>query len=349
MLHGIDISNYQRGLRIADIQADFVIVKASEGVGYADPSAKDLAHQTLQSGRRLGMYHFAHPGKNTAQAEAEWFLKIVQPYIGKAILALDWEADTISDTAWAKEWLDIVYRKSGVRPWIYMSESVANRYDWTDVAKDYRLWMAQYRSTQPAYQYDMRKAGTPGAVRRWPSIICWQWSDNGRLKGWNGALDMDVFYGERSTWDEMAKEAPARKSEAQIADEVIAGKWGNGEERTRRLKAAGHDPDRIQKLVNEKLKPKSVDELAEEVIAGKWGNGETRTKRLTQAGHDAAAVQKRVNELLEERSRSYHTVRAGDTLSAIARRYGTSVAQLVSWNHIADPDRIRVGERLRVH
>ena len=36
MLHGIDISNYQRGLRIADIQADFVIVKASEGVGYAD-------------------------------------------------------------------------------------------------------------------------------------------------------------------------------------------------------------------------------------------------------------------------------------------------------------------------
>ena len=146
MLHGIDISNYQRGLRIADIQADFVIVKASEGVGYADPSAKDLAHQTLQSGRRLGMYHFAHPGKNTAQAEAEWFLKIVQPYIGKAILALDWEADTISDTAWAKEWLDIVYQKSGVRPWIYMSESVANRYDWTDVAKDYRLWMAQYRS-----------------------------------------------------------------------------------------------------------------------------------------------------------------------------------------------------------
>ena len=120
MLHGIDISNYQRGLRIADIQADFVIVKASEGVGYADPSAKDLAHQTLQSGRRLGMYHFAHPGKNTAQAEAEWFLKIIQPYIGKAILALDWEADTISDTAWAKEWLDIVYQKSGVRPWIYM-------------------------------------------------------------------------------------------------------------------------------------------------------------------------------------------------------------------------------------
>lgn len=47
---------------------------------------------------------------------------------------------------------------------------------------------------------------------------------------------MDVFYGERSTWDEMAKAAPARKSEAQIADEVIAGKWGNGEERTRRLR-----------------------------------------------------------------------------------------------------------------
>ena len=181
MLHGIDISNYQRGLRIADIQADFVIVKASEGVGYADPSAKDLAHQTLQSGRRLGMYHFAHPGKNTAQAEAEWFLKIIQPYIGKAILALDWEADTISDTAWAKEWLDIVYQKSGVRPWIYMSESVANRYDWTDVAKDYRLWMAQYVS-----QLSSKRYGGPHAV--------WQCASDGQVDGIRGRVDVNIAY-----------------------------------------------------------------------------------------------------------------------------------------------------------
>ena len=36
-----------------------------------------------------------------------------------------------------------------------------------------------------------------------------------------------------------------------VAHEVIIGKWGNGQERVDRLKAAGYDPDKIQKRVNE--------------------------------------------------------------------------------------------------
>ena len=39
-----------------------------------------------------------------------------------------------------------------------------------------------------------------------------------------------------------------------VAHEVIAGKWGNGQERVDRLKAAGYDPGKIQKRVNEILK-----------------------------------------------------------------------------------------------
>lgn len=39
-----------------------------------------------------------------------------------------------------------------------------------------------------------------------------------------------------------------------VAHEVIAGKWGNGQERIDRLKAAGYDPDKIQKRVNELMK-----------------------------------------------------------------------------------------------
>lgn len=38
-----------------------------------------------------------------------------------------------------------------------------------------------------------------------------------------------------------------------VAHEVIAGKWGNGQERIDRLKAAGYNPDKIQKRVNEIL------------------------------------------------------------------------------------------------
>ncbi len=36
-----------------------------------------------------------------------------------------------------------------------------------------------------------------------------------------------------------------------VAHEVIAGRWGNGQERIDRLKAAGYDPDKIQQRVNE--------------------------------------------------------------------------------------------------
>jgi LysM repeat protein len=41
-----------------------------------------------------------------------------------------------------------------------------------------------------------------------------------------------------------------------------------------------------------------------------------------------------------------HVVTAGETLSAIAARFGTTVARLVRTNDLADPDRITVGERL---
>ncbi len=45
--------------------------------------------------------------------------------------------------------------------------------------------------------------------------------------------------------------APTKKSNEEIAREVIVGKWGNGEERKSKLKAAGYNPTVIQKIVNE--------------------------------------------------------------------------------------------------
>ncbi len=91
----------------------------------------------------------------------------------------------------------------------------------------------------------------------------------------------------------------------QLADEVIAGKWGNGEERKQKLTAAGYDYNAVQSIVNKKLnKPsapqkKTNQQLANEVIKGIWGNGKERKQKLTAAGYDYSAVQKLVNKMLK--------------------------------------------------
>jgi len=45
---------------------------------------------------------------------------------------------------------------------------------------------------------------------------------------------------------------------------------------------------------------------------------------------------------------SSYTVRKGDTLSAIAHRYGVRTAKLRSSNRLLNPDKIQIGQRLRI-
>ncbi|MCO7126041.1 phage tail tip lysozyme [Sporolactobacillus shoreicorticis] len=44
-----------------------------------------------------------------------------------------------------------------------------------------------------------------------------------------------------------------------------------------------------------------------------------------------------------------YTVKSGDTLSAIANRFGVSVSNLQQWNNISDPNKIYVGETLAIY
>ena len=104
-----------------------------------------------------------------------------------------------------------------------------------------------------------------------------------------------------------------RKTNEEIANEVINGKWGNGADRKNKLTAAGYDYNAIQDIVNQKLtgsnsssKPslKSVEEIANEVINGKWGNGADRKNKLTAAGYNYNEVQEKVNQLLGAKTSS---------------------------------------------
>lgn len=101
--------------------------------------------------------------------------------------------------------------------------------------------------------------------------------------------------------------APARRSNEQIATEVLAGAWGNNPERKNRLEAQGYNYAAIQAIVNSRVgggapapapaRP-SNDEIANQVLAGAWGNNPSRQQRLQAAGYDYAAIQALVNKKL---------------------------------------------------
>lgn len=103
-------------------------------------------------------------------------------------------------------------------------------------------------------------------------------------------------------------EAPSNSTSTDldsVAQEVLQGLWGNGQERYDRLANAGYDAQAVQDRVNSILNGEytqsnytNLDDVANEVIQGLWGNGQERYDSLTNAGYDAQAVQNRVNELL---------------------------------------------------
>ena len=43
-----------------------------------------------------------------------------------------------------------------------------------------------------------------------------------------------------------------------------------------------------------------------------------------------------------------YTVKSGDTLGAIARRYHVNTAQLMKWNRLKNAHKLRIGQKLRI-
>ena len=258
MLKGIDISHWQKGIDLGAIDVDFVIIKATEGNGYTDEMCDTFYQKAKSLGKKLGVYHFARPDLgNTAEAEADWFIKETLGYHKEAMLVLDWESGDLTNVAWAKAWLDRVYSKTGVKPVIYMSASVMHSADWSSVVNaDYGLWVANYGTNDGTAQESVFDRYP---LKYWSFYALWQYTSKGRLNGYNGNLDLNYFSGDGTAWDKYAGGSPSSskpsnpvetKSTDELAQEVIAGKYGNGEDRKNAL---GSRYDEVQARVNEIL------------------------------------------------------------------------------------------------
>ena len=277
MLRGIDISKWQ-SVGTGDQAVDFVICKATEGVKYVDPNCDKHYQRAKAQGKLLGVYHFARPDKNGPEAEAEFFVKNIKGYIREALLALDYEMEPYSDD-WAYRFCAKVHELTGVWPVVYMSASKVNGYNWSKTAKECGLWIAGYPS-----KYNVKNPPEPGVkdmpykTGAWKTWAIWQYTSSA------GKLDRDIAYMDAAAWKKYANPgsavtpeptpapapapAPAKKTNEQIADEVIAGKWGNGQDRINRLQAAGYNYQEVQAIVNKKLGVKPSNAISYAVRRG---------------------------------------------------------------------------------
>lgn len=362
-LNGIDIASYQAGIDLSKVPADFVIVKATQDGDYINPDFKRAAAQTLATGKLLGIYHFAQAGGANIQQEADYFINAVKPYIGKAVLFLDFEAAAVNEwgEAGAKQWLDYVASKTGIKPIIYMSASTTRQFNWADVAKTYGLWRAQYPDNAAGgYTTPWTDGQGQGA---WSTVAIYQYEDLGRLSGYGGNLDLNQANMTREAWQKYAnpsgqttaaqKPLPSKppgystagKNLEQMASDTQAGKTGSGSSRQATLGAyfAG-----VQAIVNQRTKAitaqEAVQTLANEVKAGRYGNGDTRKHLL---GTYFNPVQALINGTPQPTASRSYTVKSGDTLSGIASRLGTTVSALTAKNGIKDANKIYVGQVIK--
>ncbi len=192
---GIDVSKWQGTIDWALVRASgkrFAIAKASEGIGYEDPTYDVNKAGALAQGIKLGAYHFARPGSNNPVVEADWFVDTAGYERGMLIPTLDLEQTgglgTTALTAWVKAWVERVDERLGVKPMIYVSPNF-----WRTNMADTR-WFAEngYRVLWVAH-WGVGSPNAPGGDWAGRSWTFWQYTSNGRVPGIAGRVDLNRY------------------------------------------------------------------------------------------------------------------------------------------------------------
>ena len=336
-LLGIDISSWQSKLDLSQIVCDFVIVKATEGADYINPYCDNHFQEARLLNKKVGFYHFARNSINSAEAEADYFISNTKGYFGIGIPILDWE-DAVGDVEWALKWLQTIERKMGVKPMIYMSESVVNTFDWSEVANaGYGLWVAKYRDYEPDLNYDMSNVGAEPQVKYWDFYAMWQFTSTGRLDGYNFNLDCNVFYGDLAAWDKYAR----------ISGNVVD-------------QPAPTPQPSLKHYIGEHVEFESCY-VSSTAKIGWPPNGEALVPDIKE-GIITAIYEGTNNPYLindgmcfindgdiQGNKEEFYIVQGGDTLSEIAVRFNTTYHHLAQINQLKDSNLIYPGQKLKIH
>ena len=231
----IDVSEHQGVIDWEKVQyhIDGAILRCGYGSDYANQDDKQFrrnADECTRLGIPFGVYLYSYAKTiDRVKSEAAHSLRLIKPYKLAYPVYLDLEEPGLEEGAVIRARVfGSIIEEAGCWCGIY-----ANLNWWENHLSGlerFTKWVAQYYR-ECEYRGD--------------HLDIWQYSDSGTIPGINGNVDMNECY------RDFPAEILGRKTVAELAREVIGGKWGNGEVRKERLTAAGYDYEEVQNKVNQ--------------------------------------------------------------------------------------------------
>ena len=244
---GIDVSHYQRDIdwkKVAESGKKFAILKA---MYEAQSHRKDEYFE--ENYRKAGIYgisrgvyiFIASASISDPHGDANALLKHLADRPLEYGIWLDFEADVLAKQGKKKiEELAYIYasifRSAGYYTGIYCNKAWYDTLISDRLKADFEFWIARYPRNDNGI-YNPESSLRPAYTR----AVAWQYSSKGSVPGIVGNVDLDVDYD--GIVNLIAKE-PYRKTNREIAREVLEGKWGTAKSnpsRKKMLTMAGYD------------------------------------------------------------------------------------------------------------
>lgn len=310
---GIDVSIWQGTIdyeRVASDGIDVVYIRSSEGNSYVDPYYLRNYNNAKQNGLKVGFYHYLTATTETEAIEqADFFVSLVGGLEPDCKLAMDFEQfNGLS--------VDEINQISFV-----FLERVAQRSGkevviYSDLNNAINVFSEELAENYPLWiaEYDVEEPQNNG---KWESWIGFQYSDMGEISGIDNRVDLDYFT--QDIFLDNTEEIPKPEVSPPSPDDTESIIINRGD--TLSSIAIKYDTtvDRLVEL-NNIANPNLI--FAGNMLLVPINDGKKQT--IT------------------------YTVKKGDTLSSIARRYGVTVQQLVNINNIKNPNLIYVGQILTI-
>jgi len=316
---GIDVSNWQGYIDYKEVKnsgIQIVYIKSSQGNNIRDPYFRINYENAKANGLNIGFYHYV-TARSTDEAikEAEYFSSVISGTTPNCKLAMDFEnfgnLNATEINSIARTFLIKVKELTGKDVIIYSDASNARNIFSPELARDYPLWIAEYG------------VETPTSNVNWSSWIGFQYTSHGRVNGINGFVDRDKFTEDIFLDSSESINTPGNTVNQIIKYTVQRGNTLSGialEYGTTVREIAG-----LNGIKNPNL-----------IFTGEILEIDT-TRSYDEIVSDAFDM----NHII-------YTIKRGDTLTSIAKKFGISIESIAILNHIQDINLIYAGDRLRI-